>query len=264
MATPRKHWFRVADSVRDEPWTNDQLAFLIRLMAELNTRWARNGLDWKSACSIELNGTDLMALSGKHRVDVARKSAEHLADIASMSISHRGNITLISWSKYAEFQGLTPRESPESRPLRKTPPQDARRKTQEEISETPSAPPAPRARRARPKSPCPDSLSEPEWQGVRQWAYANGLGHIDLLVEWDAMCDHWRGKDELRADWVATFRTWLRNAKRFAARDAQRNLGLSPAQAKAERTKEAGRQGYEMYMASKQVRALKAIEGGQS
>lgn len=258
MATPRKHWFRVADSVRHEPWSNDQLAFLIRLMAELNTRWARNGLDGETACSVELSSTDLMAISGKHRADVARKSAERLADIASISVSHRGDVTLISWPKYAIFQCLVARESPESRPLRKTPPQDARRKTQEEMERAPSAPPAERAPRARSKTPCPDSLPETEWSAVLRWAQTNGHNLVDVSREWEAMRDHWRSKGESRVDWPATFRTWLRNCKRFAARDAQRNLGLSPAQAKAERTKDAGRVAYEML----QQRKLGLIEGG--
>lgn len=216
MATPRKHWFRVADSVRDEPWTNDQLAFLIRLMAELNTRWARNGLDWKTACSIELNGTDLMALSGKHRVDVARKSAEHLADIASMSVSHRGNITLIAWPKYAEFQGLIPRESPESRPLRnlprKTPPQP-----QEDKRE--SAPPAPVAdaptptRSRRVLIPKPESFDEPAKERLRAWAARKGIDRallnlgLEEFRDWEPLKPPYRRTSE---QWEGAFKKILR------------------------------------------------------
>jgi hypothetical protein len=206
MATPRKHWFKVADSIRDESWSNDQLAFLIRLMAELNTRWARNGLPPDSAHSIELNSTDLMAISGKHRADVARKSAERLADIASISISHRGDITLISWPKYSEFQGLVPRELPESRPLRKTPPQDARRKT----GRAPSAPPAPRAPRSA-KSLCPDRL-EPEARArILKWAGENHKTTEQVAFGWQALKDWSRSKSESRTDWEAAFRNALRS-----------------------------------------------------
>lgn len=130
----------------------------------------------------------------------------------------------------------------------------------EKISEAPPAPPAVRAPRARsPKSPCPDSLPEPEWSSVLRWASGEGHNLTEVAREWDAMRDHWRSKSEQRADWSATFRTWLRNAKRFAARDARVNGSLSPAQAKAERTKDAGRQAYELL----QQRKLGLIEGGQ-
>ena len=43
MTTPRKHWFRVYSSIRHEEWSNDQLALVVRLMAEMKARWAEGG-----------------------------------------------------------------------------------------------------------------------------------------------------------------------------------------------------------------------------
>jgi hypothetical protein len=44
VATPLKRWFRVADSVAREPWDNDTLAAVVRLMAHMNTRRSRDQL----------------------------------------------------------------------------------------------------------------------------------------------------------------------------------------------------------------------------
>lgn len=43
----------------------------------------------------------------------------------------------------------------------------------------------------------------------------------NLNLETEKFCNHWRGKGETRADWVATWRTWMLNAQTFAER-AQR------------------------------------------
>lgn len=45
--------------------------------------------------------------------------------------------------------------------------------------------------------------------------FATSLGVCDIQRETEAMLDHFRGKGESRADWVATWRTWIRNSKRF-------------------------------------------------
>lgn len=45
--------------------------------------------------------------------------------------------------------------------------------------------------------------------------FATSLGVCDIQRETEAMLDHFRGKGESRADWVATWRTWMRNSKRF-------------------------------------------------
>lgn len=49
--------------------------------------------------------------------------------------------------------------------------------------------------------------------------FATSLGVCDIQRETEAMLDHFRGKGESRADWVATWRTWIRNSKRFGDRN---------------------------------------------
>lgn len=48
---------------------------------------------------------------------------------------------------------------------------------------------------------------------MAQLAAENGVS--DIAGETEAMLDHFRAKGETRADWVATWRTWIRNSKRF-------------------------------------------------
>ncbi len=363
MATPRKHWFRVADSIADEDFRNDELAFLIRLMAALNTQWARNGLSAEDACRITLSESALMSLADVRRPDAAMGILARLQQKLSISVDLVGTgapgvyflhspstrlvkigktsslwqrfdalkreradvqligwiptlahaslerqlhaefgadrvegewfqataallkrasdaaggqpprapqsragrlIVAIRWEKWSDFQGLAKIGMPESRPLRKTPPQDARRKTQEGVEEAPPAPAAaplpdpPKARSKRVRSVCPDELDPDQRDAIRSWAADQGMDLSGLRAEWDACRDHFRSLGEIRADWPATFRTWLRRSARFAARDSKAITAESPAQARARRTKEAGAKAYEMI----QQRKLELIGGG--
>lgn len=49
---------------------------------------------------------------------------------------------------------------------------------------------------------------------MRQWAQENGIA-VDLEAETAAMLDHHRGKGNLHLDWVATWRTWMRNNQKW-------------------------------------------------
>jgi hypothetical protein len=49
---------------------------------------------------------------------------------------------------------------------------------------------------------------------MRSWATENQIT-VDLDSETEHMLDHFRGKGESRLDWVATWRTWMRNSKKW-------------------------------------------------
>ena len=115
--TGRKRWFRVADKVGHKPWSNDQLAALIRLWAHMNTRWARDEIPHAEAGYCELINTDLMRITGKHRADVALKSARSLADVSEISVRHQNDITVIDWPNFPIFQEYGSRLRNRSRPL---------------------------------------------------------------------------------------------------------------------------------------------------
>lgn len=255
MARSPKH-FKVHCSLRNHRKTvdmaadNDLLATYVRLGILGIERFADRTGD-----TFLVSMAELPAVTGTKRSDSARKLLNKLATTSPVVVNYLGTsckITIPNLAKKQGFGGFNGTGKGASSSSTPTP-----TSTKKEIGEAPSAPPAPRARRAKMRAPCPDALDDSEWTRVLAWAAKEGVPLADVVREWDAMRDYWRGKGELRADWSASFRTWLRNAKRFAERD-RRDGGMSPAQAKAERTKEAGRQAYELI----QQRKLGLIEGG--
>lgn len=260
MATPRKRYFRVADSVLFENWDDNQLATMVRLCAYLNVRWAREGRDLAEACGADLSTADLFKITGKNRVDVALKSLQRLAEVTSMSAERCGDVTRVRWPKFAIFQEFP---SP-SASASAASPASAYEEKRVEREKAPAAPAAPRPTRQRsstPKTSCPDHLEPAQRDAIRAWASENGIDHATLRPEWDAMRDHWRGLDERRADWPATFRTWLRRSQRFKTRDDQQNNRESAAQARERRTKEAAREAFRQMTEGQP--SLLALPGGR-
>jgi hypothetical protein len=199
LATARKHWFRVADSVLRKPWSNDQLATLVRLMAYLNGRWAREGISSEDAGHAVISITDAMAITGKHRTDIARKSLECLADIASMSVQHRGDVVVILWHNYAEFQGMTSLKMPPPPPPPPPPPHTPiRRKNKSAATASP---------RASARSHFPDPLPEGFREKILR-SVSNGHNltapQVDFAIasvrDWALAGGH------KKSDWVATVR----------------------------------------------------------
>jgi hypothetical protein len=75
-----------------------------------------------------------------------------------------------------------------------------------------------RALRSRPISqktgPPPDFTITPE---MRKWATSQSPGFTDLEIanETASMLDHFRGSGGTKSDWVATWRNWMRNSRKF-------------------------------------------------
>lgn len=196
MATPRKRYFRVADSVRNEPWTNDELAFAIRLMGELNTRWARNGLSEEEACSATFGPGDFMALTGCASLVRARRIARGLATHVSLILDERGAYTRIEWRKFAEFQYSDSRSQGNSDPeispsaaAASSAASSASRTGPPKPPEPASPPPAARARRSRRRAV--DPRSQEAWPSIRaafaehgtQLGEALGLDRSELIAK---------------------------------------------------------------------------------
>lgn len=116
MATPRKHWFRVADSVAHEPWSNDVCATFTRLLAHLNTRWAREGRSADQACEVLLSRGTAMQLTGSGSLARARSILRELATSVTLVIDEQGTNTLLRWPKFAKFQRLESESGAEAEP----------------------------------------------------------------------------------------------------------------------------------------------------
>ena len=215
MGEGRRRYFAVADSIADENWSNDELAALVRLMARMNSRWARDGLSPQQAATIHLGPTEIMAISGKRRVDVAAKSLRHLADIASMSVECLGDIVAITWSKFPDFQNYENR----ARPQRGRSASASASASAEEKRERESAPPAPAAPAARPPAPKrvligkPDILPDESKERLRAWAARKGFDRsvlnegLDVFRDWEPKSPPYRRTLE---QWESAFKKIVR------------------------------------------------------
>lgn len=114
MATPRKRWFKVADSIAVEPWSNDATAAFVRLAAHLNTRWARDGIDGPEAGRAVLRPGILLSLTGCGSVARGRRVLRELATHITLTVDEQGVNTVLEWRKFPVFQGYEsePGEAP--------------------------------------------------------------------------------------------------------------------------------------------------------
>lgn len=106
MATPRKRWFKVAESLLDEPWTREQKMTLILLMGEMNRRWARNGLSAEDACRIVLSEAAVQEITGLKRIRSGYGALAELSRSVSLEVSLENGFVSVHWPKFAEFQEL--------------------------------------------------------------------------------------------------------------------------------------------------------------
>ena len=53
------------------------------------------------------------------------------------------------------------------------------------------------------------------------WAMDQGLTETEIRAEAECFADHWHSKGETRADWLATWRNWIRRRKTFDRRPTQ-------------------------------------------
>lgn len=97
----------------------------------------------------------------------------------------------------------------------------------------PVVPPKARAKR---KTSLPDTfLLTTE---MARWARERAPA-ANISLETEKFCNHYRGKGETRADWVATWRTWMLNAQTYAQRaPASRSTAAGPDFESLEWTKE--------------------------
>ena len=234
MATHRKHWFRVADSIQFEPWDNDLLATFVRLSAHMNTRWARDGRTPEEAATISLGPAQVAAICGKRRRDVAETLLSRLAEVTSMSVARRGDVTEIHWPKFPIFQryqaGTGAASENDSRAF-VPPPTPTPTPTPTVRVKPPSIPPpsggttaiapeaapkteqpAKRRRQRLPGVPAPEALSAEQQASLDAWcrrAEPEMLAELPRIAA--RLLDWGRSKGEIRPDWVATIRNAVRS-----------------------------------------------------
>jgi hypothetical protein len=117
VATERRPYHLVADSVLHEPWTNDQFAFLGRLQAHLHERWRTDRLTAKQASLTVVTAGALQQIAGTKSLRTARRLAIEIQSIVSLRVIEIGSSPTkfsIEWPKFADFQRLDPQTGAQS------------------------------------------------------------------------------------------------------------------------------------------------------
>ena len=116
MSTPRKRWFKVADSILREDWDDATLASAMRLMAWLNQRWARDGIPHSEAGTAVIGEHDAMLITHLRRPKDALKRLASLPLVAGwtsasadLDSAQSPTRCTLKWSKFPEFQEYGPR-----------------------------------------------------------------------------------------------------------------------------------------------------------
>jgi phage replication O-like protein O len=82
---------------------------------------------------------------------------------------------------------------------------------------------------AKPSRKKPGKPIDPNFQiteELRDWAITKQIP-VDLSLETERFVNHWQSKGEIRADWAASWRNWMLNAKKYAAERGQ-PMGTQP------------------------------------
>src|SRR3990167_2081294 len=127
MSTPRKRWFKVADSILREDWDDATLAASMRLMAWFNQRWARDGIPHSEAGSAVIGEHDAMLITHLRRPKDALKRLARLPLVAgwtsasaTLDSDQSPTRCTLKWSKFPKFQEYGPRsragDGPENSP----------------------------------------------------------------------------------------------------------------------------------------------------
>lgn len=239
MATPRKHWLRLYESILDEDWDDATLATVIRLMCWLNRRWARNGIEHAKAGDAFVPTLQLMTICRQRRPERATARLTVVAQCVTMDVAPCAGGVNISWPKFSELQDYGPRHSPGDRvvtarsipsptptptprreELRKEPPVVPLEGDAPTALELQAAGPKRRGRQPAAKSHAPERLAPEQVAALRHWCLEHEDPAVNAREPWlarlvEGCLDHHRAKGSLMADWPAACRTWIKNDCRF-------------------------------------------------
>lgn len=122
MASDRRSYVRIADSVIREPWDDATLADLVRLAAFLNTRWARDRLLADEAGDAFLRPQEIMLVTNTTHPTRARQRLLRLPERSgALTLSVAEEVACgvtgvrVRWPEFVEFQGYRDRDVPEPR-----------------------------------------------------------------------------------------------------------------------------------------------------
>ncbi|HEU4428118.1 MAG TPA: hypothetical protein VFT98_05160 [Myxococcota bacterium] len=149
MATRRSRFMKVSDLVLDENWDDWTLATVIRLLAWMRQRWAREKLTSEQAIEALIPAREAMRITRLERPHVALQRLSSLplaaglsSASASLEATQGGSSVRLRWPKVAIYQEWcaldTGTSGPDQRPLRRP----GSRRTVEEKKKNKSRPTA--------------------------------------------------------------------------------------------------------------------------
>jgi len=276
LATPRKHWVKIASSLLREPWPDREKLTLVLLSCYLNDRWARDGLSPEQACEATLTRGDLAAITRANRIDIGRKRLESLRDFCSISLQPLGDLTKISWPKFAEFQQLGARSrgnkrayadadaDADAKGVRKkrstgnteaspepqaSAPKGAAPTNSEKKSPAPKRPASARKR----KTPCPEDLSAEQWAQVHAWRDDKHPEFSDreLKAQWERHANWHISRENTAVHWTRSFYNWLLGTNYKPLTSSQVSRPLPPPVRREKPPPEATKADWDAYYAEK-------------
>ncbi len=213
--------------------------------------------------SFRVSDRELMAITGKGRVDVARTLVSRLAHVSPTSASRDGDVWLISFPNFSKKQGFKSGNGVQTGSSASASPTATSTKKKERQNSAPSAPK--RARKQSRMSEVPDQLSEADRQSVIEWAAAQSppITLDQLTYGWKVFRAKARGNGYRYARHAQAFRNALGEAgEAWALKGYGGNSPPSSAEAREDRVKEAARKAVDRLHADRDRFAL--IAGGQA
>jgi len=104
MATPRRRWFKVADSILREDLTPFGRSTFLGLLSWFNQRRARDGLTAGEARAASIPPGDLLTITLADSLDDARARLAEVQPRFELVVEARGRFTVVEWPNLADFQ----------------------------------------------------------------------------------------------------------------------------------------------------------------
>ena len=217
-APRRRYWFKVADSILRESWDDHQLATLIRLMAWLAQRWARDGVPTDQAGSAVIAPHDHMAITHRSHPGYSRTYLETLADLVDIAFTPRpdlgSNVVEIYWPKFASFQGWTGDRGASVAISQARKDKDKDKDNEKDKKSAPRRAPACRSCGAKDhpagRHPMPRGLGTESTEALLRWAGENGWSKKQASYATARVRDWADAEGREKACWIATIRNAMR------------------------------------------------------
>jgi hypothetical protein len=151
-------------------------------------------------------GRDSAAYSLKEPPSTIRNRMKKLKDIGMIDVSADSQYSVITICNWEQYQ---------AEDLRKGQLEDSQRTTEGQLKDTDKKDKKDKkVKNSLGRTSAPQEF--PVTEEMRIWVQANTSFHGNIESETEKFLDYFRGKGDLRADWHATWRNWMRKAGEYS------------------------------------------------